>query len=105
MAMFKKFRPPPLQKRTKQKQKEGTAMSVPIPVVPVVSAPSPLAFCDDKICKTPIEWVDSSLKHAFGNEYVMLKRCKHPDEMYTHGESHSDLDLIVMDCVLKVQIL
>ena len=101
MAMFNTFRPPPLQKRTKQKQKEGTAMSVPIPVVPVVSAPSPFTFCDDKICKTPIEWVDSSLKHAFGNEYVMLKRCKHPDEMYTHGESHSDLDLIVMDGVLS----
>jgi hypothetical protein len=31
----------------------------------------------------------------------MLKRCKHPDEMYSHGESHSDLDLIVMDCVLS----
>jgi hypothetical protein len=103
MVMFNNFRPPPLQKRKKQKRKKGNAASVPIPpaVVAAASALGPSAFCDEKICKTPIQWVDSSLKHVFGTEYVMLKRCKHPDEMYSHGESHSDLDLIVMDCVLS----
>jgi hypothetical protein len=31
----------------------------------------------------------------------MLKRCQHPDEMYSLEESHSDLDVVVMDCVLS----
>ena len=51
--------------------------------------------------KTPIEWIDSALKQAFGDEYVMLKRCIHPIEMYGHGETHSDMDVVVMDCVLS----
>ena len=59
------------------------------------------SFRGQKICKTPINWVDSALKHAFGNEYVMLKHCKHPDDLYSNGESHSDLDIVVMDCVLS----
>ena len=44
---------------------------------------------------------DSALKHAFGKEYVMLKHCKHPDDLYSNGESHSDLNIVVMDCVLS----
>jgi hypothetical protein len=32
----------------------------------------------------------------------MLKRCQHPDEMYSLvGESHSDLDVVDMDCILS----
>jgi hypothetical protein len=31
----------------------------------------------------------------------MLKRCQHPAEMYSDSESHSDLDIVVMDCVLS----
>ena len=31
----------------------------------------------------------------------MLKHCKHPDDRYSNGESHSDLDIVVMDCVLS----
>ena len=30
----------------------------------------------------------------------MLKQCEHPDKMYSCGESHSDLDIVVVDCVL-----
>jgi hypothetical protein len=72
----------------------------------MASVPAPgrvlasLSFCDETICKTPAEWVDSVLKHAFGYDHVMIKRCQHPDEMYSLGESHSDLD-VVMDCVLS----
>lgn len=102
ISMFDSFRPAPLQKQKKKKKKKpkkGTTAS-PIPAPPEV-APAPLAFLrDEKICKTPIEWIDASLKHAFGNDHVMLKRCQHPDEMYGCEESHSDLDLVVMDCVL-----
>ena len=64
--------------------------------VPAPSEMTPPVSCD-KICKTPVDWVDSALRHAFGKEYVMLKHCQHPDEMYSNGESHSDLDLVVMD--------
>ena len=96
--MFSTFLPAPLQKKKKQRGKKGTTTSlIPAPGL----SPLPLAFYNDKICKTPVEWVDSALKHAFGNEYVMLRRCQHPAEMYSHGESHSDLDLVVMDCVLS----
>ena len=95
---FGSFRPAPLQKQGKRNKKKGTTAS-PIPAREVL--PTPLASpCDEKICKTPVGWVDRALKHAFGEEYVMLKRCEHPDEMYSRGESHSDLDIVVVDCVL-----
>jgi hypothetical protein len=35
------------------------------------------------------------------NNHVMRKRCQYPDQMYSLGESHSDLDVVVMDCVLS----
>jgi hypothetical protein len=70
--------------------------SVPAPELALASLP----FCDDTICKTPVEWFDAALKHAFGNNHVMLKCCQHHDKMYSLGESHSDLDVVVMDCVL-----
>ena len=95
---FGSFRLAPLQKQGKRNKKKGTTAS-PIPAREVL--PTPLtSSCDEKICKTPVEWVDRALKHAFGEEYVMRKRCKHPDEMYSCGESHSDLDIVVVDCVL-----
>ena len=68
--------------------------------MPPCEMPPTLTSCDEKICKTPVEWVDGALKHAFGEEYVMLKRCEHPDKMYSCRESHSDLDIMVVDCVL-----
>ena len=74
-----------------------TMASVPAPGLALASLP----FCDETICKTPVEWVDSALKHAFGNDHVMLERCQHPDKLYSLGESHSDLDVVVMDCVVS----
>jgi hypothetical protein len=106
LSKFNSFRPPPLQKQKKpRKRKKNTAKasapattaSAPLPKL----APASLPFCDETICKTPVEWVDSALKCAFGEDHVMLKRCQHPNEMYGLGESHSDLDVVVMDCVLS----
>ena len=101
LLKFNSFRPPPLQKRKgRTRKRKGATPSVPIPVP--ASALPPIVWCDETVCKTPIVWIDSALKHAFGDEHGMLKRCKHPDEMYgPNGESHSDLDVIVMDCVLS----
>ena len=106
LSKFNSCRPPPLQKQRKpRKRKKNTTASVPVdPMasVPVpLLAPASLPFCDETIGKTPVQWVDSGLKHAFGDDHVMLKRCQHPDEMYSLGESHSDLDVVVMDCVLS----
>jgi hypothetical protein len=67
--------------------------------VPALSELTPSVSCDK--CTTPVDWVDSALSHAFGKENVMLKHYLHPDKMYSNGESHSDLDLVVMDCVLS----
>jgi hypothetical protein len=98
LSKFESFVPPRLQKQGKRKGKKKKG---------VVASPAPpseisltLRCGDEKICKTPVQWVDGALKHAFGEEYVMLKRCKHPDEMYSCQESHSDLDIVVVDCVL-----
>jgi hypothetical protein len=98
--------PSPKTKKQKRKQKKHTTESVATDTKVSVPAPGRLAqaslpFCDETICKTPVEWVDSALKHAFGNNHVMLKRCQHPDKMYSLEESHSDLDVVVMDCVLS----
>ena len=106
LFQFNSFRPPPLQRQKRQKRKKSTTgASVPADTMASAPAsrlaPASLPFCDETIGKTPVEWVDSALKHAFGNDHVMLKRCQHPDEMYSLGESHSDLDVVVMDCILS----
>ena len=31
----------------------------------------------------------------------MLKHCKHPDDLYSNGESHLYLNIVEMDCVLS----
>ncbi len=116
LSKFNSCRPPPLQKQRKpRKRKKKTTASVPVD--PMASVPVPLLapaslpfcdetigktpFCDESIGKTPVQWIDSGLKHAFGDDHVMLKHCTHPDEMYSLGESHSDLDVVVMDCILS----
>ena len=98
LSKFESFVPPPLQKQGKRKRKKKKGV-VASPTPPCKMPPTQ-SSCDEKICKTPVEWVDGALKHAFGEEYVMLKRCEHPDEMYSCRESHSDLDIMVVDCVL-----
>ena len=40
-------------------------------------------------------------RHTFGEEYVLLKHCQHPDEMLAGVETQSDLELVVMDCILS----
>jgi hypothetical protein len=107
LSKFNSFQPPPLQKQRTKPRKRKKNRTASVPVDPMASVPVPLLapaslpFCDETIGKTPVQWVDSALKHAFGNDHVMLKRCQHPDEMYSLGESHSDLDVVVMDCILS----
>ena len=110
LFMFNSFRPgplgPALQKQKKRKRRKATVASVAatsnaLQELPMAPAPAAFPFENEKVGKTPIAWIDSSLKHAFGNEYVMLGRCQHPDDMYSRGVSHSDLDIVVMDCILS----
>ena len=96
LSKFESFVPLRLQKQGKRKGKKKKDV-VASPLMPPCEMPLTPSCCDEKICKTPVEWVDGALKHAFGVEYVMLKRCEHPDEMYSCRESHSDLDIMVVD--------
>ena len=98
LSKFEYFVPPRLQKQGKRKRKKKKGV-VASPMPPCEMSLTPCC-CDEKICKTPVEWVDGALKHAFGEEHVMLKQCEHPDEMHSCRESHSDLDIMVVDCVL-----
>ena len=74
----------------------------------MTSVPAPLTLVrlsspgnKERIGKIPIEWIDFAVKHAFGDEYAMLKHCVHPSKMYSCGETRSDMDVVVMDCILS----
>ena len=74
-------------------------MSVPVGQSP--ACPSLPLGENEVTCKTPVRWVDHALRHTFGKEYVLLKRCQHPDEMLAGVETQSGLELVVMDCILS----
>ncbi|KAI2509309.1 hypothetical protein MHU86_5062 [Fragilaria crotonensis] len=57
---------------------------------------------DEKVCKTPVEWVDFSLRSSFGKEHVTLTRCNKSSNVYDahEGKTFGDLDIVEIDCIL-----
>jgi hypothetical protein len=57
---------------------------------------------DEKVCKTPVEWLDFSLWSSFGKEHVALTLCYKPSDVYDahEGKTFGDLDIVVIDCIL-----
>ena len=58
---------------------------------------------DETVIKAPVKMIDNALREVFGDKFVNFKRCYIPSELYEHnvqGRTDSDLDIVVMDCIL-----
>jgi hypothetical protein len=84
LAAFNSFVPPP--------PKKGTQLS---------SFAPPVKY-REKIMKTPIDRITLALVQTFGSNHVSLTKCFSPAQIHdaSGGKSKSDLDIVVMDCIL-----
>lgn len=83
--------------------------SKPSPKVRIAGNPSARATGkvvprdDETVIKTPVKMIDNALRKVFGDKFVTFKRCFVPADLYNHdvdGRTDSDLDIVVMDCIL-----
>lgn len=63
---------------------------------------APIIEYGEKIMKTPVDWITLALERTFGSQHVSVTKCHSPAHIYdtSGGRSKSDLDIVVMDCVL-----
>ena len=63
---------------------------------------APIVQYREKIMKTPVDWITSALERTFGSQHVSVTKCHSAAHIYdtSGGRSKSDLDIVVMDCVL-----
>ena len=62
-----------------------------------------MRLTDECIIKTPVRWIDSSIRATFGNNAVTLNRCYVPADVYCSSaaeSTYSDLEIVVVDCIL-----
>ena len=61
----------------------------------------PVSSGENKIMKTPVEWITLALEYTFGSRHVSFEKCYSPAQVYNGAaKCRSDFEIVVMDCIL-----